>query len=97
MVFRMNSSLTCMTGRFLDFGDDVAGYVFESMSFNSFACFCACACYSQASSAEEEFQQVKQKPQRTLLVVVGKESRSRLVKFPSCMVSVGFASTADRK
>ena len=39
MVFRMNSSLTCMTGMFVDFGDDVAGNVFESMSFNSFACF----------------------------------------------------------
>ena len=51
---------------------------------------------SSPSSVEEEFQQV-QKPQRTLLVVVGKESRSRLVKFPSCIVSVAFASTADRK
>ena len=54
MVFRMNSSLTCMTGRFLDFGDDVAGYVFESMSFNSFACFCACACYPQVLAVQKK-------------------------------------------
>ena len=76
----------------------MAGYVFESMSFNSFCMLlCMCMLPSSPSSAEEEFQQVKQKPQRTLLVVVGKESRSRLVKFPSCIVSVVFASTADRK
>ena len=35
--------------------------------------------------------------QLTLLVVVGKESCSRFVKFPSCIVSVAFANTADRK
>ena len=40
MVCRMNSSLTCMTGMFLDFGDDVPGSVFESMSFNSFLHAC---------------------------------------------------------
>ena len=43
VVFRMNFSLTCMTGMFLDFGDDVAGYFFESMSFNSF-CMLLCKC-----------------------------------------------------
>ena len=94
----MNSSLTCMTGMFLDFGNDVAGYAFGSMSINS-CCVLLCMFVlpSRPSSAEEEFQQVKQKPQGTLLVVVGKESRSRFVKFPSCIVSVAFASTADRK
>ena len=59
---------------FQDFGDDMAGYFFEPMSFNSFCMvLCICMLLSSPSSAEEEFQQVKQKPQRTLLVVVGKE------------------------
>ena len=48
VVFRMNFSLTCMTGMFLDFGDDVAGYFFESMSFNSF-CMLLCMCMLPSS------------------------------------------------
>ena len=57
---------------------------------------CMCMLPSSPSSAEDEFQQ-ETEASRTLLVVVEKESRSRLVKFPSCIVSVAFASTAERK
>ena len=60
-----------MTGMFLDFEDDVAGCVFESISINSFCMLlCMFVLPSKPSSAEEEFQQVKQRLQRTLLVVV---------------------------
>ena len=57
---------------------------------------CMCMLPSSPSSAEEEFPQ-ETETSRTLLVVVGKESRSRLVKFPSCIVSVASTSIADRK
>ena len=63
----------------------------------TFSDVCMCTSFFLKAQQCRRVSTNETRTQLTLLVVVGKESCSCFVKFPSCIVSVAFANTADCK